>query len=564
MRTITLAPPQTNVRVSQLPKYADAAAEKSSPFEDDSSPYANEPSPFNEPLPTPTADNDAIVLLEEGEAALDQQDEETARQLFEQANELRAQLDPDSQQRLKEHLQTLAKDKSAKQPKSLSPSLIESAASSEQVLARQLSAEVGKRQSEARKMREQTPQKSLDLLKETQQKVKDSQLSAEYKDQLLRRLDFSVEETQQYLQDHASELELDAQNQAVREEVERSREVKLKVQQKIADLVDQFNKLRDEQRYDEMEVVARRLYELAPNDEVAQQVWQNAKFIRRTIMNQDLEDRKESANWMAWNDVENSAVQDVGDGHEMKYNQKVWDDLVKNRKGSQDRNNRRTERDLEIERRLKTPVLLRYQDAPLSEVVDGLGELAGVNIHLDPSGLSQEGVNSDTPVTINLSKEISLKSALNLILEPLHLSYVIKDEVLKITSEQVRDGELITRTYNVADLVVPIPNFVPSNNIGLQGLMNDAYAVMGYGNGVGMPGPAVMLGDNRKPGGAANPNLLAQHLGSAVERIHPGDADQQRSGRIGRRCQCGLRFFNRLDRLYGGPGYVGGKRRRRG
>ena len=33
-----------------------------------------------------------------------------------------------------------------------------------------------------------------------------------------------------------------------------------------------------------------------------------------------------------------------------------------------------------------------------------------------------------------------LKSALNLILEPLHLSYVVKDEVLKITSEQLRDG----------------------------------------------------------------------------------------------------------------------------
>ena len=89
--------------------------------------------------------------------------------------------------------------------------------------------------------------------------------------------------------------------------------------------------------------------------------------------------------------------------------------------------------------------MLRYQETPLSEVVDGLSELTGVNIHLDPRGLSQEGVNSDTPVTINLSKEISLKSALNLILEPLHLSYVIKDEVLKITSEQLRDGEIYPR-----------------------------------------------------------------------------------------------------------------------
>ena len=160
-------------------------------------------------------------------------------------------------------------------------------------------------------------------------------------------------------------------------------------------------------------------------------------------MNSDLQDRKEESFWATLNDVENSAVQNVGDQHEMIYDQKHWNDLVKDRKGTGDRNERRSERELEIERRLKTPVLLKYENTPLSEVMHGLSELAGVNIHLDPRGLSQEGVNSDTPVTINLSKEISLKSALNLILEPLHLSYVVKDEVLKITSEQLRDGETV-------------------------------------------------------------------------------------------------------------------------
>ena len=68
--------------------------------------------------------------------------------------------------------------------------------------------------------------------------------------------------------------------------------------------------------------------------------------------------------------------------------------------------------ELEIERRLKTPVLLKYENTPLSEVVDGLSQLTGVNIHLDPRGLTQEGLNSDTPVTINLTKEVQLKSAL--------------------------------------------------------------------------------------------------------------------------------------------------------
>ena len=47
---------------------------------------------------------------------------------------------------------------------------------------------------------------------------------------------------------------------------------------------------------------------------------------------------------------------------------------------------------------------------------------------------------------------------------------MIKDEVLKITSEQIRDGDLIRRVYNVADLVIPIPNFVPIEQYGFSGL----------------------------------------------------------------------------------------------
>src|SRR5262249_44019879 len=158
------------------------------------------------------------------------------------------------------------------------------------------------------------------------------------------------------------------------------------------------------------------------------------------------------------------------------------------RVGSRERNERRTQREMEIERRLKTPVMLKYQDTPLSQVMDGLSAVAGINIHLDPRGLSQEGVNSNTPVTVNLNKEVSLKSALNLILEPLHLSYVVKDEVLKVTSEQLRDGEIFPKIYNVADLVIPIPNFVPNSNMGLQGLINSSHEAMGYGqNGAGGP-----------------------------------------------------------------------------
>jgi general secretion pathway protein D len=487
-------------------------------------------------------------------------------ELFAQAHDMRGALAPADQQKLQDRLQMLAAEPvdttvtpddlaippqselgdtsrpettpgetdalpptSSSPPATMEPGVesaaspLESAGENEQVLARQLSAEVGKRQSEAQRLLEEDPERAVAILREAQQLVNQSRLSESSRRELLSRIDITLKRTESYIDDHRAEIDLEQQNQEVLDEVERRRELDVKVKQKIAELVDEFNRLRDEQRYAEMEIIAKRLYELAPDDPVSLQVYQTAKFIRREMMNRSLVDQRETSVWTQLNAVEESALNPVGeDGKELAYDQKTWDSFVKNRKGSRDRLERRTPRELEIEQRLKTPVLLRYQETPLSEVVESLSQLTGVNIHLDPRGLSQEGYNSETPVSVHLNKEVSLKSALNLILEPLHLSYVIKDEVLKITSEQLRDGELITVTYNVADLVIPIPNFVPNSNIGLQGLIHDAHAAMGYGNGIGM-GPAVLVNERAgEKGTAPNDQVLAQQFNAAPGGAHAG------------------------------------------
>jgi general secretion pathway protein D len=502
--------------------------------------------------PQRPAANNAVALMQAGEAALTRHDRNAALNLFAQAHAVRGGLNLAEQQKLQDRLQMLAAEpvdttvtpgdvpmplestdsvlvppttnaELAEQPPLSAPGaatppgtseMLEITDENEKALARQLSAEVGKRQSEAKRLRETDSERAIAILREAQQMVEQSKLSEAARRELLGRINITLVETQKFADDSKAELDLDQQNAAVLAEVERRREVKLKVQQKTAELVDEFNRLKDEHRYAEAEIIAKRLIEMSPDDPVAQQVYQTAKFIRREMMNRDLADRREESNWLAWNDVEESSINPVAEsGKELVFDQKTWD-LLKNRKSSRELLQRRTERELEIERRLKTPVMLRYQETPLRDVVDDLSELTGVNIHLDPRGLTQEGYTAETPVSVNLTKEISLKSALSLILEPLHLSYVIKDEVLKITSEQLRDGELSTEIYNVADLVIPIPNFVPNSNIGLQGLIHDAHAAMGYGSGLGMPGPAVLVNGKRAPDPAApGENVLAQQLG---------------------------------------------------
>ena len=71
---------------------------------------------------------------------------------------------------------------------------------------------------------------------------------------------------------------------------------------------------------------------------------------------------------------------------------------------------RRTPGDIEIEQKLSTPVSLRFKQAPLNEVLDYLAKVTQVNLHVDPHGLEAEGVRPDTPVTIDLARDIQLQA----------------------------------------------------------------------------------------------------------------------------------------------------------
>ena len=221
---------------------------------------------------------------------------------------------------------------------------------------------------------------------------------------------------------------------------------------------------------------------------MAQVLWQ-AKFVRRFMNAKAIEDAEGRGLRRPLGEVDRASIPFAGDKNPLVFpDAKEWDKLSKSRqKILAERQRQRSERDIEIEKKLRTPVSLQFTNAPLSKVLEYLAKLADVNLHLDPQGLAEEGVTSDTPVTIELRNEIMLKSALNLILEPLHLSYVVKDEVLKITSEQMRDGQVYTR-----DLQRGRPGHSDSQlraepAMGLAGAYQGAMANVGFGGGTHAP-----------------------------------------------------------------------------
>jgi general secretion pathway protein D len=89
---------------------------------------------------------------------------------------------------------------------------------------------------------------------------------------------------------------------------------------------------------------------------------------------------------------------------------------------------------------------------------------------------------------------------------------VIRNEVLEITSETVRREDVIQKIYYVGDLVIPIPNFVPSYNMGLPGAIRAAHSSMPYGQGFGSSGtvPLTVMAQNEQQPAALSPTALAQ------------------------------------------------------
>ena len=85
-------------------------------------------------------------------------------------------------------------------------------------------------------------------------------------------------------------------------------------------------------------------------------------------------------------------------------------------------------------------------------------------------------------------RSITLRSALRLILKDLELTYVVRDEVLQITTPEDAESQLITKVYPVGDLVVPVMSG-GGGMFGLGGMMGGGgmggMGMGGMGGGMG-------------------------------------------------------------------------------
>jgi hypothetical protein len=107
-----------------------------------------------------------------------------------------------------------------------------------------------------------------------------------------------------------------------------------------------------------------------------------------------------------------------------------------------------------IERALQQTAMFDFDQVPLADVADFIGRNFEIEVELDRVALEAVGVAADIPVTRHV-RGISLRSALNLLLRDLDLTWLNQDEVLLITTIDEAEQNITTKVYPVRDLTLP-------------------------------------------------------------------------------------------------------------
>ncbi|TWU34389.1 type II secretion system protein GspD [Novipirellula artificiosorum] len=493
------------------------------------------------PLPaSPTSSTYAADIYREGLQALSDGNQQLARDKFSEAWKYESTLDLDTRRQLKDKLTLLQPSRlgSAMSSESDKPmTAIDKAALENQEKTRRLYREVTAELAAASGQHESAPLDALDQLETLRRRVEGSDVDDAAKRSLASMVTKALSDQKQYVEANRAQINLDLQNESVRTDLATEAQQEARIDDEIANLVQNFNELIDARRFNEAEIIAKQVQELKPGSPIAITMFHNARMQVRGLMDQEIRDEKEDIFLNQMLGVERAAIGLHPDRDFEFGDVKGWADLSRRRTAGTDADTELSVREKEIKQALSTDVNVKYNNRPIHEVLEDLSAMTGVPIVMDNRALSAVRVTVDTPVNLSLQKSIPLKSALSIILGELELTYMIDNDVLNITSVEATRSKVFPRTYRVTDLVTPIPNFVASYDDGMAGALRAAYQMTNPQTDVHiMPVSAMDLGSgmsrNASPG-SMNPNMLGQYNPMGVSNGFGGNPSPLGGGQGG-------------------------------
>ena len=453
------------------------------------------------------ADSSGEELYQKGIKALSAGKKEVALGYFKSAFQKRADLDPAMLSQLKDKLTQLQFSGAPESIDAASPERRE-----DQVKRQKWFAEVSGEIADAEKMAgANKPMEALDKLKGLRQRVSQAEIDGAQRKTLLAMVDRVSNHMQEWAEQNKSMIELDQRNTQIEDRIRLEATTLSKTDKQVQTLVEQYNDLISTGRFAEAEAVAKKVREIKPNSEIAAVLYQKAKIQRRVEEQEIIKALKEERLVDHFNSVEAASTPYDGEKNLQWPSETDWLKISTKRLKVKDEL-RMLPAERKIRENLGQPFSASFDRRPLAQAMNTISEMTGIPIVIDDRSIAEEGITVDQPVTLDLKgTSIQLKSALNLMLSNLNLTYTIKNEVLTIESNRFSKKELINFPYNVKDLVIPIPNFVTDYNTGMAGALQAAYQAQTHMASATVAEPIAVGGEASRIA-SINPNssVLAQ------------------------------------------------------
>ena len=122
-------------------------------------------------------------------------------------------------------------------------------------------------------------------------------------------------------------------------------------------------------------------------------------------------------------------------------------------------------------RRKRNPLTRRlgltFDQAPLEDALDAVAQTAGVSLHVSWRALLVSGIDRLTPVTVKV-EGLTMMAMLDLIVEDASadkdtfdsIYWYIEDGIVRINTGRAMNERLITRTFEIGDMLMVPPHFV--------------------------------------------------------------------------------------------------------
>jgi general secretion pathway protein D len=187
---------------------------------------------------------------------------------------------------------------------------------------------------------------------------------------------------------------------------------------------------------------------------------------------------------------------------------------------------------------------VRFDAVGFTDVVDFLRDITGANIFVNWRALEQAGIDKNAPVTARL-RDVKFSKALDIILEEVgggtvKIGYTVDEGVITISTSDDLAKNVVTRVYDVRDLIISVPDFTNAPDFNLSSSSNTQAQQFGAGGAAsGAPSNSGSLfggggggGNDNSQQGGTRADLVAQVIKLITDTVAT-DSWRENGGSVG-------------------------------